>query len=40
LLTGEDGKRYAKRNQSLTLAALRAQGVTPEAILRRLDLVE
>lgn len=40
LLTGEDGKRYAKRNQSLTLAALRAQGVTREAILRRLDLVE
>lgn len=29
LLLGPDGKRYAKRDRSVTLAQLRAQGVTP-----------
>ena len=38
LLAGPDGKRYAKREQSLTLAALRADGVTPEEIRRRIGL--
>ncbi|MNH53302.1 Glutamate--tRNA ligase [compost metagenome] len=32
LLTGPDGRRYAKRDQSVTLAELRAGGVTPEAL--------
>lgn len=32
LLTGPDGRRYAKRDQSVTLAELRASGVTPEAL--------
>lgn len=38
LITGPDGKRYAKRDKSLTLAALRADGVTPADIRRRLGL--
>lgn len=38
LMTGPDGKRYAKRNKSLTLAALRADGVTPAEIRRRLGI--
>lgn len=38
LMTGPDGKRYAKRNKSLTLAALRADGVTPDEIRRRLGI--
>jgi glutamyl-Q tRNA(Asp) synthetase len=38
LLTGPDGRRYAKRDQSLTLAALRAEGVTPEQIRARIGL--
>lgn len=38
LLTDEDGKRYAKRNRSLTLAALRADGVTPTEIRRRIGI--
>ncbi len=38
LLTGPDGKRYAKRNQSLTLAALRAAGVSPADIRSRIGL--
>jgi glutamyl-Q tRNA(Asp) synthetase len=38
LLTGPDGKRYAKRDQSLTLASLRAEDVTPEQIRERIGL--
>jgi glutamyl-Q tRNA(Asp) synthetase len=38
LLVGPDGKRYAKRDQSLTLAALRDQGVTPAEIRARIGL--
>jgi glutamyl-Q tRNA(Asp) synthetase len=38
LLTGPDGKRYAKRDQSLTLASLRAEGVTPAEIRARIGL--
>jgi glutamyl-Q tRNA(Asp) synthetase len=38
LLTGPDGKRYAKRDQSLTLAALRADGVTPAEIRTRIGV--
>jgi glutamyl-Q tRNA(Asp) synthetase len=36
LLTGPDGKRYAKRDRSLTLAALRSSGATPAEIRRRI----
>ncbi len=32
LITGPDGRRYAKRDQSVTLAELRAGGLTPEAL--------
>ncbi|QTC88354.1 tRNA glutamyl-Q(34) synthetase GluQRS [Brevundimonas pondensis] len=32
LLLGPDGRRYAKRDQSVTLAELRAGGLTPEAL--------
>lgn len=32
LLTGPDGRRYAKRDRSVTLAELRAEGTTPEAL--------
>ncbi|NBW08014.1 MAG: tRNA glutamyl-Q(34) synthetase GluQRS [Caulobacteraceae bacterium] len=32
LLLGPDGKRYAKRDKSVTLAEIRASGVTPEAL--------
>jgi len=32
LLVGEDGRRYAKRDRSVTLAELRAGGLTPEAL--------
>jgi len=38
LLTGPDGKRYAKRNKSLTLAALREAGVSPADIRSRIGL--
>ena len=38
LLTGADGKRYAKRDQSLTLAALREAGVSPAEIRARIGL--
>jgi glutamyl-Q tRNA(Asp) synthetase len=38
LLTGPDGKRYAKRDQSLTLAFLRTEGVTPAEIRTRIGL--
>ncbi len=32
LLTGPDGRRYAKRDQSMTLAELRAGGLPPKAL--------
>lgn len=35
LLTGEDGKRFAKRDRSLTLQAQRAAGATPNDIRER-----
>jgi glutamyl-Q tRNA(Asp) synthetase len=38
LLTGPDGKRYAKRDRSLTLASLRAGGATPADIRSRIGL--
>lgn len=38
LLTGPDGKRYAKRDKSLTLAALREAGVRPADIRARIGL--
>lgn len=36
LLVGDDGRRYAKRDRSATLAELRAAGVTPEALRKEL----
>jgi glutamyl-Q tRNA(Asp) synthetase len=36
LLTGPDGKRYAKRDRAETLRELRARGVTAEALRRDL----
>jgi glutamyl-Q tRNA(Asp) synthetase len=38
LLTGPDGKRYAKRDQSLTLAVLREAGLSPADIRARIGL--
>jgi glutamyl-Q tRNA(Asp) synthetase len=38
LLLGPDGKRYAKRDRSLTLAALREGGVSPAEIRARIGL--
>lgn len=38
LLCGPDGKRYAKRDHSLTLRTLREQGETPSEIMSRLGL--
>ncbi|HEX5006235.1 MAG TPA: tRNA glutamyl-Q(34) synthetase GluQRS [Hyphomonadaceae bacterium] len=38
LLLGPDGKRYAKRDKSLTLAALRQEGVSPAEIRDRIGL--
>lgn len=38
LLTGPDGRRYAKRDASLTLSALRAAGVTPDQVRQRVGL--
>jgi glutamyl-Q tRNA(Asp) synthetase len=32
LLTGPDGRRYAKRDRSVTLAELRADGLTAETL--------
>ena len=32
LLTGEDGKRYAKRDKSLTIQALREEGRSPAEV--------
>lgn len=38
LLLGPDGKRYAKRDGSVTLAALREAGVTPEELRAELGV--
>lgn len=38
LLTGPEGKRYAKRDRSLTIRALREDGVPPAEIRRRVGL--
>jgi len=38
LLTGPDGKRYAKRDRAQTLRELRAAGVTPEALRAEMGL--
>ncbi len=38
LLLDETGKRFAKRDQSLTLRALRERGYTPEEVFRRAKL--
>lgn len=38
LLVGEDGKRFAKRDQSVTLAALRKAGWSPDDIRQRVGL--
>ncbi len=38
LLTGPDGRRYAKRDRSVTLAELRAGGMSPEALWAELGL--
>lgn len=38
LLVGEDGKRYAKRDKSLTLRSLRESGMSVEDVLKRLDV--
>jgi glutamyl-Q tRNA(Asp) synthetase len=38
LLTGPDGKRYAKRDRALTLAGLRNEGVSPADIRVRIGL--
>ena len=37
LLTGPDGRRFAKRDRSLTLKALREAGETPETVRRRFE---
>ena len=38
LITGEDGRRYAKRDGSVTLAHLREQGVSPATLRAELGL--
>lgn len=38
LLTGPDGRRYAKRDRSVTLAELRASGMTAEALRAELGV--
>lgn len=38
LLTGPDGKRFAKRDRAETLAELRARGVTPDDLRREIGL--
>ncbi|QBX37585.1 tRNA glutamyl-Q(34) synthetase GluQRS [Brevundimonas sp. S30B] len=38
LLSGPDGRRYAKRDRSVTLAELRGDGVTPEQVRTRIGL--
>lgn len=39
LLTGPDGKRYAKRDKAQTLRELRAEGVTPQALRAEMGFV-
>jgi glutamyl-Q tRNA(Asp) synthetase len=39
LLMDENGKRFAKRDKSVTLRALRAGGVQPDDILRQVSLL-
>ncbi len=38
MLTDDDGRRYAKRNRSLTLRSLRNDGQTPADVRRRIGL--
>ncbi len=38
ILAGDDGRRYAKRDRSLTLRSLRGEGETPAGIRRRIGL--
>jgi glutamyl-Q tRNA(Asp) synthetase len=38
LLTGPDGRRFAKRDRAETLADLRARGMTPAALRRELGV--
>ena len=38
LLAGPDGRRYAKRDRSVTLAELREGGLTPEDLRTELKL--
>jgi glutamyl-Q tRNA(Asp) synthetase len=38
LILADDGKRLAKRDQSVTLRALRQSGVTPDEVRTRLDM--
>jgi len=38
LLVGEDGRRYAKRDRSVTLADLRAGGLRPETLRAELGV--
>lgn len=40
MLLGEDGKPFTKRDKSLTLESLRAEGVTPDDIRHRVGLIE
>ncbi len=40
LLTGPDGRRYAKRDRAQTLRDIRARGVTPQALLAELAITE
>jgi glutamyl-Q tRNA(Asp) synthetase len=37
LLLGADGRRFAKRNRSLTLRALRESGLTPAQVFDRIE---
>jgi len=37
LLTGDDGKRFAKRDKSLTLRELRESGKSPDDVIRMMD---
>ena len=37
LITDAAGRRFAKRDQAVTLAALRGRGVTPQAIIAALE---
>ena len=39
IIKGEDGKRLAKRDNSVTLRSLRDQGITPECVKKRIGLI-